>query len=421
MTKIIRLKNGITLITEHLPYFRTASAGIYVNAGSAFENSNNKGISHMLEHMLFKGTKTRSAADIANETVLLGDDINAYTSKEYTVFYGTTLGTLLGRMLDLFADMLLEPVFDAELLEKEKQIVCEEIAMYEDSPEDIVHDRLQEAVYGDHPLGYIISGDAETVRNIRREDILAYKDRFYTGNNMIISIAGNYDESVLEDALCRFEQLPSGENSEKLLTVPEYNKTACLIEKNIDLFHMNFAFPSVPASSDEQYTAAVFHSAFGGSNNSLLFRTIREELSLAYSVYSYNSAFRACGLSQIDVTVDRKDAVKTVDEIIKITENIKSQGFEKEQIELCRKQTVIELLMGGESVSDKMSLNARTYLTYGALKSIDEQAARIELVTPKMVQEFAEKYLDKSIMSFCLVGKRGKTIFKDIKNLLEIQ
>ncbi len=417
MNKITKLSNGITLITEPLDYFQTASAGVYINVGSAFENAGNKGISHLLEHMLFKGTKTRTAADIADETVRLGDDINAYTSKEFTVYYGTTLSSMLKRMLSLFADMLLNSVFDEETLEKEKQIVCDEIAMYDDSPEDLVHDKLQEAVYPGHPLGYIISGDEETVTKITAAELKAFKRKFYTGNNIIISVAGRLEPDIEVFIEETFGKLPAGKNLTGMLKTPVYTRSALALEKRIDLYHLNLAFPSVTADSPEQYTAAVFHSAFGGSNNSLLFRTIREELSLAYSVYSYNSTFKRAGLTQIDVTVDGKDAVKTVDEIIKITENIKRNGFAKEQIEYCREQAVIELIMGSESVSDKMSLNARQLLAYGKLVPNEEQIKLLQAVTPEMLEEYAKKYLDKTRLSLCIVGRKAESLLTKMNRL----
>ncbi|MBO7402649.1 MAG: insulinase family protein [Lachnospiraceae bacterium] len=416
MANVIKLSNGITVVTEPLPFFRTASAGIYVNAGSAFENKSNQGISHLFEHMAFKGTATRTAAEIADETVRLGDDINAYTSKEFTVFYGTTLGSMLKRMLSLFADMLQNSVFDLQELEKEKQIVSEEIAMYEDSPEDIVHDRIQESVFKDHPLGYIISGDEKTVRAVSREDLLTFKDTFYTGENIIISVAGNFPEDIVEFIENEFGGIKRGSSNLGLLTAPVYTRSVINVEKNIDLYHINLAIPSICSNSPEQYAAAVFHSAFGGSNNSVLFRTIREELGLAYSVYSYNSTFKTAGLTQIDVTVDGKDAVKTVDEIVKIAENIKRNGFDPGQVGYCREQAVIELVMGSESAGDRMSLNARQLLAYGKLIDIDEQARLLEAVTLEDIGAFARKYLDIPKLSVCVVGKRAKRIANEIRS-----
>jgi predicted Zn-dependent peptidase len=417
LSNVTKLKNGITVVTERLPYFRTASCGIFVNAGSAFENASNNGISHMFEHMVFKGTKTRTAADIADETVRLGDDINAYTSKEFTVYYGTTLGSMLKRMFELFSDMLKNSVFDEKELEKEKQIVCEEIAMYEDSPEDIVHDRLQEAVFADHPLGYIISGETAAVNGITKEDLISFRDRFYTAENMIISVAGNFDEDILDLLEKEFGDIPAGKSSIPMLTRPVYTRCITGVNKRIDLYHINLAFPAIPADSPEQYAAAVFHSAFGGSNNSLLFRNIRDELGLAYSVYSYNSTFKTCGLTQIDVTVDEKDAVKTVDEIIKIADNIKKKGFDPEQIRYCREQAVIELIMGSEGTGDRMSLNARQLLAYGRLISIEEQTDLLNSVSVDDVTDYARKYLDTDRLSACIVGKKQKNITEKIKEL----
>lgn len=187
MAEVIQLSNGMQVVLEYLPYLRTASFGVWVRVGSVGEVKSNNGISHMIEHMLFKGTNTRSAKQIADLTSSIGDDINAYTSKEVTCFYGSTITEFLPTMIDLIADMLLESRFDEIDIRKEKRVICDEIDMYEDSPEDLVHELIQQKIFKDQSLGYIISGTKTVVRSFTREQLLAFMKLHYTADNMTIS------------------------------------------------------------------------------------------------------------------------------------------------------------------------------------------------------------------------------------------
>lgn len=413
-----KLSNEITVVIERAEQFRTASLGVYVRTGSAFENASNMGIAHLVEHMLFKGTEKRSNLDIAEEIVKLGDDVNAYTSKEFTAYYGTTLKELMPKLIDLLADMLQNSMLTEKEIEKEKLIIAEEIAMYDDSPEDLAHEKLQEAVWREHPLGYIISGSESTVNSISREDLLAFIAKYYTGRNIIISVAGALDEDITEQLEKAFGGIPAGQACLHELTEPTYYPSFVHIKKKIDQLHLNVAFPCITAASEEQYAAAVFQSAFGGSNSSLLFMRIREELNLAYSVYSYTNTFQKAGIMQIETTVSRKSAAKTFEEIENIISRVKAEGFTKEQIEHCKEQVIIELIMGNEGVADKMSLNARQLICYGKIIDSDEQIRKIRAVTVEDVTNFANKYLIPEKASVSLVGLCSFSQIKEIKHRL---
>lgn len=412
------LSNGIKVVSERATQFNTVSLGIFINTGAAYETPANKGIAHMIEHMLFKGTKTRTALDISRESACLGDDINAYTSKEYTVLYGTTLTGSFPKMLDLLSDMISNSVFDEKDIEKEKQIILEEIAMYDDSPDDLVHDKLCEAVWKDHPLGYLISGAEETVKSLTRNGILAFLAKFYTAKNMVISVAGGFGDEMPEMLENAFGHITPGEERTSLLTGPVYYKSMLYVKRKIGRLHMNFAFPCITADSDERYTGCVFQAAFGGSGNSVLFHKIREELSLAYSVFSYGTSHKKAGLLQIDVIVNPDEAIRTLSEILNVIKQVKTEGFTQEQIENFKEQAVIELIMNGEGVRDKMEINAKQLLILSKLLNNDEQAAAIKRVTEDDIREFAGKYLDLNKMSVCLVGECGRRQIKQIEHIL---
>ncbi len=404
MKEIRTLSNGIKVIAERATQFNTVSLGIYINTGSAYENKDNQGIAHMIEHMLFKGTKNRTAQDISRESAALGDDVNAYTCKEYTVFYGTTLRQYFPRLLNLLSDMLTNSLFDENDIEKEKQIICEEIAMYDDSAEDIVHEKLNEAVWKEHPLGFIISGSDKTVKSITRDQLLAFMAKYYTGNNIILSVAGTFDDDVFNRLEIAFSDIKPGEDRTTELSEPAYHNSFLFLKRKIDQVHMNFAFPCITADSDERYTSAVFQAAFGGSSNSLLFNRIREELSLAYSVYSYNTSHKKAGLLQIDVTVARNSVYRVFTEILSLIEKVKKEGLTAEQVENFKDQVIVEMIMNNEGVRDKMELNAKQQLILSKLLDNDDQIEAIRRVTKDDILAFANKYLDINAMSVCIVG-----------------
>lgn len=420
MKEIRTLSNGIKVIAERATQFNTVSLGIFINTGSAYETRANQGIAHMVEHMLFKGTKNRTALDISRESAALGDDVNAYTCKEYTVYYGTTLRQYFPRLLSLLSDMLTNSLFDENDIEKEKQIICEEIAMYDDSPEDLVHEKLNEAVWKEHPLGYIISGSEETVRSITRNQLLAFMSKYYTGKNIVVSVAGAFDEDVFDKLEIAFSDMEAREDRSGQLTEPAYYNSMLYLKRKIDQIHLNIAFPCITANSEERYTSAVFQAAFGGSSNSLLFNRIREELSLAYSVYSYNTSHKKGGLLQIDVTVNKTAVFQAFSEIIKLIEKVKAEGLTFEQVENFKDQVIVEMIMNNEAVRDKMELNAKQQLILSTLLDNDDQIAAIKRVSRDDVLNFARKYLDLSRMSVCIVGecpaKQIKQIEESIKD-----
>lgn len=416
------LSNGIRLVIEQQPHFRSVSLGIWVKVGSAYEKKENQGISHLIEHMLFKGTKNRSAKDISGLIARIGDDVNAYTSNEYTCYYGSTLPEFLPELAGLFSDMLTDSVFAEEELIKEKSVVMDEIDMYNDSPEDLVHEKLQEAVWQGHPLSYLISGDKTSVENISRAELVSFYREYYTGSNMILSLAGNAglscDEIVdLFEGL--FSKIPTGDVHDHELTKPAYQATTLQIDKKIEQLHINMAFEAISALSSERYIAGVFNAAFGGSDNSLLFQNIREEQGLAYSVYSYQNNYLKSGLFHVDITVNPKQAAKVVESVVKMMEQVKKTEFTDEVLDVYKNQIKIDLIMRSEGAKSKMSKNAKDLLYFGTLIPLEEMIQGILSVTGYEVREFAKKYLDIKNASLCIVGKPMKKDIKYIDLLLE--
>ena len=431
------LSNGITVVTEQMPYLRSTSFGVFIKVGSVNETLKNNGIAHFIEHMLFKGTNNRTAKQIADETASIGDLVNAFTTKEFTAYYGTVITEELPHLIDILSDMLFESVFEEEAFEKEKGVIAEEIDMYEDAPDELVHELLQKEVWKSHPLGFFISGGKKTIRRMKREELVSFWKTYYCPKNMVLSVAGNFDKETLFEQLeeyfvqrpkqarkdCSgiteqivkkvfglYKPIPGGsyhkvyKETAEAEFKPVYHKTFCTRKKDIEQVHMNLAFPCISYGAKEKYCFSVFNSIFGGSNTSLLFQRIREEKGLAYSIYSYGSAFCNAGLWQIDVVTNPGQA-ETVFKLIKdCMEEMRLKTVAEEVLQTHKKQARAELILGSESARNRMEANAKSMLLTENAFSVEEVLQKIEKVTAEEIRQFAMKYIDYDKLSCCLIG-----------------
>ena len=404
MVIIKRLSNGIPVVIEKIPYLRSVSFGVYVKAGSAFETKENNGISHLLEHMFFKSTKNRTSRQLAEDMAHIGGTLNAFTEKESTSFYVTALDDQLPAAIELIGDMLNHALFLPEELEKEKGVVLEEIDMYDDSPEDLVHEMLQKMAWKDEPLGFIISGEKDVVNGITREDLIAFKEKTYTADRITISIAGNVE---IEETMELLEQnFSKFRNSTDYLELrhPVYAPVVFYREKDMEQVHLNIAFECVSYQSNEKYTLYLMNAIFGDGDNSRLFQKLREESGLTYSVYSYESMYEEGGLFHIDAVLNPaklKTAMSQIEECIRVfCEN----GVTEAELKQAKQLIKTDLIIGNESTKSKIYNNGKTFLMKGYLRTIDEVLEDIYRVTCEDIQNFAKKYLRWDKKSVSLVG-----------------
>lgn len=441
MAEVTKLSNGIQVVLESLPYLRTVSFGIWVRVGSANETKENNGISHMIEHMLFKGTKNRSAKEIADVISSIGDDVNAFTGKEVTCYYGSTITECLDTLVDLLADMIKESRFAKEDIRKEKRVICDEIDMYEDSSEDLVHELLQQKIFGDHPLGYIISGNKTVVRSLTEQQLKTFMKSHYTAENITISVAGNYNkEELLRKLEVEFGSLPKGFTKASAVSafvkkseivnstvyqpryqykekedVISYKNCFCTRHKEIEQLHINLAFPAIPLNSEKNDVFSIFNSILGGSNNSRLFQRIREDLGLAYSIYTYGCSFERAGLFHIDITVNPSQADAVLDATNEVLKDILLHGIGEEELNTHKSQVMTEIIMSSESAKSRMNSNAKGLMVRGYLRTLDEVIASIKGVTLEDVNQFAKEVLVMKNLSICLVGPKTGGSFTNIK------
>ena len=398
------LSNKIRVVMEPVKHFVSVSIGVWIDAGSACERPDNNGIAHVAEHMLFKGTTTRTARDIADETAALGDHLDAYTSKECTCSYIKTLGEYACQALEIIADMIRHPKLDPEDLKRELGVILDEIDMYEDDADELVHELLQKEIWKDHPLGYIISGEKEVVRRFDTDTLRRFMDTFYNGRHILISVAGNFDpEKMFETITGLFGDIPEGAPADAPAP-PVYHQTIVCRHKDIEQMHLDLAFEGIPCEHEDKYVLGVVNSILGGNGNSRLFQEVREEKGLAYTVYSYGSSFKQCGLFQIYAAMAPEQTPRVLDAILAAVERMRTTPVDSRELELARRQIRTELLMSAESTHNRMETNAKAWLYHERFETLSEIAAHVEAVTAKDVSAFMDKYLRPERLCAAFVG-----------------
>ena len=421
MTVIHRLTNNIPVIIENLPGARSVTFGVYVGSGSQNETAAGNGVAHAIEHMLFKGTDKYNAGQLADIMTELGGGINAYTSKENTVFYGKVLPEDFERALTVMADMLFNSVFDSKEFSKEKGVIIDEIDSYDDSAEDMCHELLQKRVWNDNPLGFIISGSKSNVRKLTRQQLIDFKNANYTADNILISVAGKCDEKSIMSVL---EPLFSGlpETGDKLIPQsPDFNRCFITRYKDMEQVHLNIAFDNVRSSDEDRYAMYMINSMLGGNLNSRLFQKVREQNGLTYSIYSYNSMCDLAGLFHIYASMSAAQTGKVYELIFEIIDELNENGISEDELARLKKQTKIELVLGSEAASNTVLNNAKTFLSTGSVISLDEAVEHYEAVTLEQFNRCIRTYMRKDKCSVCLVGNVKDVPISTLRKKWEIR
>ncbi len=389
------LSNGLRVIAEKIPHFRSVSVGLWIGTGSMLETREENGLSHFIEHMLFKGTQQRSAMQIAEEMDAIGGQVNAFTSKECTCYYAKVIDEHFEKALDLLSDMLLHATFNLQDLEKERSVILEEIAMTEDTPEDLVYELLSEAYFGDHALARPILGPAEVIRSVTREQILAFHRRHYRPDNTVLAVAGGYELDQLRELAGRYlGAWAAPAQAQKAEPFAGCAQQVRIKRKDIEQVHVCLGYEGIATGADEAYPMAVFNNIFGGGMSSRLFQKIREEMGAAYSVYSYPTSYPDCGVYAIYAGTSIQQAQQVVDEIRRQVDRFLADGFTDREFTQARDQLKGGYILGLESTSSRMSALGRSKLLLGYANEIDEVIRRIERVTPQDVMSVARRILE---------------------------
>ena len=396
------LSNGFRIVSEHMPGLQSAAIGIWVTAGGRHERVEQNGIAHFLEHMAFKGTKRRSALQIAEAIEDVGGYINAYTSREVTAYYARVLENDVPLALDVIADILLNPVFDPAEIEVERGVILQEIGQSHDTPDDVIFDWLQEESYRDQPLGRTILGPSERVSAFSRDDLKRFVAEHYGPEQMILSAAGAVDHAALvrlaEDLFGGLERHNPSDTQPATFTGGEIRR-----EKALEQAHFALALES-PGYRDEQiYTAQIYTSALGGGMSSRLFQEIRETRGLCYTIFAQTGAYADTGTTTIYAGTSAAQigelATITIDEMKRAADDMTA-----EEVARARAQMKAGMLMGLESPSNRAERLARLVQIWGTVPSLDDTISRIDAVTTGDVREFAERIAGSAPAALALYG-----------------
>lgn len=406
MIKKYTCQNGVRVVLENIPTVRSVAIGVWIGTGSRNENPQNNGISHFLEHMFFKGTKTRSAREIAESFDSIGGQVNAFTSKEYTCYYAKVLDTHADFALEVLADMFFNSTFDEEELKKEKNVVYEEIKMYEDTPDDIVHDLLSQAIYENHPLGYPILGTEETLSTFTGETLRQYMHEAYTPENVVISIAGNISESFIKEVENYFGTYEAGASNQGE-NLPIFHSNYLTRKKETEQAHLCLGYGGLKVGHEDIYSLIILNNVLGGSMSSRLFQEVREQRGLAYSVFSYHSAYQDNGILTIYGGTGAKQLDLLFDTIQETLAKLKAEGITDKELTNCKEQLKGSLMLSLESTNSRMSRNGKNELLLKRHRSLDEIVEQIDQVTKDNVNRLANTIFTNEF-SVSLVSPEGE-------------
>ena len=396
--------NGLCLLTESMPDVRSVSFAAWLTRGSRHESATHSGIAHFIEHMLFKGTQTRSAEDIAQEIDSLGGQLDAFTAKECASYYLKVLDEHLPRAVDVLTDLLLRPAFDADDIEREKKVVLEEIKMVEDTPDDLVHELFTQRFWSGHPLGRPILGGPETVADLDRDALCEYFGRVYSAKNLVLAVAGHMDHAAVRDLVAEtFGALPvSTEQVET--TAPIATPGLAVRDKALEQCHVCLGASGYAHHHDDRYVCYVLNVVLGGSMSSRLFQNIREKRGLAYAVSSGFMSYRDGGAVSIYAGCDTEAVREVIDLVVAELQTLRDHPISSEELQRAKDHLRGSLVLGLESTSSRMSHMARQEMYFGRQFTLDETLQGVERVSCDDVQRVARDLFQPGGLAATVLG-----------------
>jgi len=409
------LSNGLTILTEEMPHIRSVSIGIWIKTGSRHENPDWNGISHFVEHMVFKGTRTRNAEQIAREVDSVGGNMDAFTAKECICFDIKVLDEHLPTAMDILSDLVLNPTFADEEIKRERGVILEEIKMDEDNPDYLVHEIFTQNFWKDHPLGKPILGTKETVKKFEQAVLLDYYRRFFIPNNMIVSVAGNVKhERLVDEVKQKFAQLTAGPNGFKQDAPKIQARINMRNKKALEQVQLCLGVPSLPIGHEDRFASYILNTLLGGGMSSRLFQSVREKQGLAYAIYSELNPYRDTGCMAVYAGTSRENAPKVVQSVINELRMLKEEAVSADELLRAKAQLKGSLMMSLESSTARMSNLARQELYFDRFYSMDEIIARVEGVTKEDLITLARQYFQTGSIAVTVLGNlNGLKISRD--------
>jgi predicted Zn-dependent peptidase len=400
------LNNGIRLVTERIPTVKSVTIGIWVNVGSRDESPEEAGYSHFIEHMFFKGTTSRSATDISREIDALGGEMNAFTTRETTTFYVKVLDQHLSQAMDLLSDIFLRSRLGNKEIEKEKQVILEEIRMVQDDPEDLVQELHTQLVMGKHPLSRPILGKESTITRIRRQDLLEHIDKHYRPEEIVVAVAGNFDQEQLEKTAARM--FGRYRTSTKMVSRKRWPPELCggvaMKRKPLEQVHLCIGLKGVAAGHKDRYAIYALNSVLGGSVSSRLFQEVREKRGLSYSIYSFLSGYSDSGTVTVYAGTRAGEVERVVDLVIRQIRKFARQGITGDELKRTKDQMKGGLMLSLESSHSRMNKLAKDELIAGAHTTLEDIISEINVVTEQQIARVANTLLTTEHMALTGLG-----------------
>jgi predicted Zn-dependent peptidase len=398
------LSNGVRVLTEAMPQMVSATIGIWVENGSRYEEPHQNGLSHFIEHLLFKGTKKRTAAQIAEEIDAVGGVLNAFTGKEYTCYYAKTLGEDLSMATALLADLFLESVFDPDEINRERQVVLQEISQAEDTPDDFIHDLFNLHFWRGHPLALPIFGSIESVNAINREALVSLMAERYRAGRVFIAAAGAVDHQRLVAECERLFAMIEGDGSTGPISPPKHRVMVLNHPKDLEQAHLCIGSPGISQVAPLRYAAYLMNTALGGGMSSRLFQEVREKRGRVYSIYSFLSAFLDCGYFAIYAGTNPQWVDEVLEVTLKEVAKLCREGLKPSELERAKSQLKGNMLLGMESTDSRMNRLARNEIYFRRDIPLEEIAREIEKVTNDQVVELASGSFRPDQMGLVMLG-----------------
>ncbi len=407
------LPNGLRILTERMPQIRSASLGFWVGVGSRDEPLEISGISHFLEHLLFKGTARRSAREIAEAFDSLGGELNAFSAKEYTCYYAKVLDDYLEPAIEIMSDMIRNSLFRPADIDAERKVILEEISMHEDSPDDLIHDLFASTLWEAHPLGQGVLGHANIIKALNQEDLTGYFGRNYSPPNMVLAVAGSVDHDKFVDLVIKhFGQEEWGGKQERHQVLPEVHPQTAVYRRPTEQAHVVLGTLGLPSRHPDRFALAVLDNILGGGMSSRLFQKIREEKALAYSVFSYHSMFIETGLMAVYAGTNPENVDNVISLIGQEIKQILSSGITAAELARSKGHIKGNLVLGLEDSGGRMTRIGKSELVQGEILSLDELIERIDAVSRVKVKELAEEIFGKNPLVLTVIGPFDKESFQ---------
>ncbi|NOX96622.1 MAG: insulinase family protein [Nitrospirae bacterium] len=416
------LKNGLTVVTYQMPSMVSATVGLWLRAGGRFENKKNNGVSHFLEHLLFKGTTRRSYRQVKEAIEGVGGSLNGFTAEEVTCYLAQVVGKHLPLTLDVLSDMVLNPLLKDEDMERERMVIKEEIKMYLDLPASFVHALFSELLWPNQPLGFMIAGKMEVIESLSRKEILAYKERLYNPSNLVVSVAGKLEhEKVAKETEGIFGSLPRCRRNRFTPVREKQSRPEIKIRtKDTEQMHLCLGGRALPRNHPDKYILGVLNIILGGNMSSRLFNEVREKRGLAYEIRSTLSPFHDTGAFVISAGVDNRKVTKTIQVILKELNKVKSKPVSRKELRRAKDFVTGQFLLALEDTSSYMHWLGENKLCLGKVPPVEEILEKVNKVTTDDLMRIANRIFTNDNLNLALIGPLKEKEEKEINKVFQL-